>query len=273
MPDQDDDMMVPARDYTAESFLPEDLLDRWIRPLIAEFIGPFALVFIGAGAILTAGTQGFGDGGTLVMVALAHGLAIGLMVAAAGHISGGHYNPAVTIALFVGGKIGVIKSVAYIIVQLLGAAVAALLLQEIFDKSLVDLKSTIPAVNYGGQGDADALIIGKQNAFLLEVVATFFLVYVIHGVAVDSRGAHAIAPLAIGLTITMDILMAGPLTGAAMNPARHFGPALVEGEWKDTWLYWVAPIIGGVLASIVHNYIFIPRSVGFPEPMPSEHHT
>ena len=266
------DFVVPARELNAEGFLPEDLLDRWVRPLIAEFIGPFALVFVGAGAIMTAISQGYGDGGTLVMVALAHGLAIGLMVAAAGHISGGHYNPAVTIALFIGGKIGLIKGAAYIVVQLAGAVVAALLLKEIFDKSLVDLAATIPTVNYGGENDADALIIGRSNAFILEVVATFFLVYVIHGVAVDSRGAHAIAPLAIGLTITMDILVAGPLTGAAMNPARHFGPALVEGEWKDTWLYWVAPIVGGGLASIVHNYILIPRRVGFPEPTPSEHH-
>jgi MIP family channel proteins len=269
----DYDVMVPARSFNAEAFLPDDLLSQWIRPLVAEFIGPFALVFIGAGAIMTAITQGWaapGTGGFLVMVALAHGLAIGLMVAAAGHISGGHYNPAVTIALFIGGKIGLIKSAAYIIAQLLGAVVAALILREVFDNSIVELKSAVPTVNYAG--DADQVIVGRTNAFCIEVIATFFLVYVIHGVAVDSRGAHAIAPLAIGLTITMDILMAGPLTGAAMNPARHFGPALVAGEWKDAWIYWVAPIIGGAIASIVHNYIFIPRSIGFPEPMPTEHH-
>jgi MIP family channel proteins len=266
----DNDMMVPARDFNAERFLPQDLLADWIRPLIAEFIGPFALVLIGAGAILTALTQGYSDGGTLVLVALAHGLAIGLMIAAAGHISGGHYNPAVTIALFIGGKIGLIKSAAYIIAQLLGAVVAAIVLKEIFDASIVEVKNSIPTVNYSG--DADQIIVGRTNALCLEIVATFFLVYVIHGVAVDSRGAHAIAPLAIGLTITMDILMAGPLTGAAMNPSRHFGPALVAGEWKDTWIYWVGPVIGGALASIVHNYILIPRAVGFPEATPSEHH-
>jgi MIP family channel proteins len=265
----DDDIMVPAREYNAEAFLPDDILT-WVRPLVAEFVGPFALVFIGAGAILTAISQGYGDGGTLVMVALAHGLAIGLMVAAAGHISGGHYNPAVTIALFIGGKIGAVKGAAYIVVQLLGAAVAALILRQVFDDSVADLGASIPTVNY--DADQDGIIVGRANAFWLEVIATFFLVYVIHGVAVDSRGAHAIAPLAIGLTITMDILMAGPLTGAAMNPARHFGPALVDGEWKDWWIYWLAPIIGGVLASVVHNYILIPRAVGFPETMPSEHH-
>ncbi len=266
----DNDVMMPAKDFNAEAFLPQDLLAQWIRPLVAEFIGPFALVFIGAGSILTAITQGYGDGGTLVLVALAHGLAIGLMVAAAGHISGGHYNPAVTIALFIGGKIGLVKSAGYIIAQLLGATVAALVLREVFDNSVADLASSIPTVNYAAS--QDGIIVGRTNAVCLEIVATFFLVYVVCGTAVDSRGPHAIASLAIGLTMTMEILMGGPLTGAAMNPARHFGPALVAGEWKDTWIYWVGPIIGGALGSIVHNYILIPRAVGFPEAMPSEHH-
>ncbi|MEX0750025.1 MAG: MIP/aquaporin family protein [Dehalococcoidia bacterium] len=269
----DDDMMVPARDYTADHFMDDDLLDAWIRPLIAEMIGPFALVFFGAGSILLAATQGYNNGGTLVMVALAHGLAIGLMVAAAGHISGGHYNPAVTIALFFGGKIGLLKSIGYIAAQLIGAAVAALILRELFDDSVANFASAVPVVNYDEAGGAaDGIIFGRANALILEMILTFFLVYVIIGTAVDSRGPHAIASLAIGLTITMDILVGGPLTGAAMNPARHFGPALVEGEWKDAWIYWVGPIIGGTVASIVQNYILIPRNVGFPEVTPSEHH-
>jgi MIP family channel proteins len=269
----DTDMMVPAREYTADHYMDEDLLDSWVRPLIAEMIGPFALVFVGAGSILLAATQGYGDGGTLVMVALAHGLAIGLMVAAAGHISGGHYNPAVTIALFLGGKIGLLKSVAYIAAQLIGATIAAMILNQMFDNSVADFASAIPAVNYDeGGGAADGIIFGRGNALVMEMILTFFLVYVICGVAIDSRGPHAIASLAIGLTITMDILVGGPLTGAAMNPARHFGPALVEGEWKDAWLYWVGPVVGGAVASIVQNYILIPRKVGFPEPSPTEHH-
>jgi MIP family channel proteins len=193
------------------------------------------------------------------------------MIAAAGHISGGHYNPAVTIALFVGGKIGALKGVAYIVAQLVGAVVAAALLRYIFPEE------TRNAVNFGipsilFEGDNPNIIVGKEHALVLEAVMTFFLVYVIHGVAVDSRGAHAIAPLAIGLTITMDILVGGPLTGAAMNPARHFGPALVHGEWRDWWVYWIGPAAGGIAASVLHNYILIPRKVGFPEPMPSEHH-
>jgi MIP family channel proteins len=269
----DTDLMVPAHELNATNFLPEDVLANWIRPLIAEFIGPFALVFAGAGSIMLAGTQGYGDGGTLVMVALAHGLAIGLMIAAAGHISGGHYNPAVTTALWVGGKIGAVKGAAYIVAQLVGATVAALFLAQIFDKSPVELSSAIPAVNYGGgENDTDSIIVGRQNAFILEVIMTFFLVYVVCGAAVDSRGPNMIAALAIGLTITMDILFGGPLTGAAMNPARHFGPALVEGEWKDGWLYWAAPIAGGVLASIVYNYVMVPRESAAPPAEAGEHH-
>jgi MIP family channel proteins len=271
----DNDMMVPAREFNAENFLPRDLLAAWIRPLVAEFIGPFALTLIGAGSIMLAKTQGYSNGGTLVMVALAHGLAIGLMVAAAGHISGGHYNPAVTIALWLGGKIGAVKSVAYIVVQLLGAVVAALVLLRLFDQSVATLTDAVPSVNYGGVAggpDNDGIIVGRANALILEVILTFFLVYVIHGVAVDARGAHAIAPLAIGLTITMDILMAGPLTGAAMNPSRQFGVALVDGTWTDGWIYWVGPIIGGVAASIVQNFIFIPREEAEPTARPSEHH-
>src|SRR5512141_2255328 len=120
----DNDVMVPAADLNAENFIPADLLENWIRPLIAEIIGPFALTFLGAGSILLAVTQGWWQGnagGTLVMVALAHGLAIGLMVAAAGHVSGGHYNPCLTVGLWLGGKIGTLKAVAYIAAQLIGA--------------------------------------------------------------------------------------------------------------------------------------------------------
>ena len=267
----DSDIMVPVQELHAENFIPRDILEGWIRPLIAEMIGPFALVLIGAGSIMMASTQGFNNGGTLLLVALAHGLAIGLMIAAAGHISGGHYNPAVTIAMFVGGRIGLMKGVAYIAAQLIGAVLAAMALRIIFDDVISDATNLgLPAINY--DGDADGLIVGRRNGFAIEVIMTFFLVYVIHGTAVDSRGANAIAPLAIGLTITMDILLAGPLTGAAMNPARYFGPAVVQGEWKDWWLYFVAPISGGIIAAILYNYILIPRGGGHAEAMPGEHH-
>lgn len=260
-------MTVPARDYNAENYISADVLARWVRPLIVEFIGPFALVFVGAGSIMLAAEQGLLDsGGTLLTVALASGLTIAVMVAAAGHISGGHYNPAVTFGLFLGGKIGGMKAAAYILVQLAGAVVAALFLREIFGGVTADVG--VPRVLYEG----DFMILGRQNAFIIEAVLAFFLVYVICGTAVDSRGAHTIAPLAIGFTITAEIMVAGPLTGAAMNPARHFGPALVQGQWADTWIYWLAPLSGAAIASVLFNYVLIPPGAEEPEARPTEHH-
>jgi aquaporin TIP len=238
-----------------------------VRPLIVEFMGPFALVFVGAGSVMLAAEQGLlAAGGTTLTVALASGLTIAAMIAAAGHISGGHYNPAVTFGLFLGGKIGGVKAAAYILVQLAGAVVAAVFLREIFGPVTADVG--VPRVLYEG----DFMIIGRQNAFIIEVILTFLLVYVICGTAVDSRGAHTVAPLAIGFVITAEILVAGPLTGAAMNPARHFGPALAQGQWADTWVYWAAPLTGGAIAAILFNYVLIPPGAEEPEARPSEHH-
>jgi MIP family channel proteins len=193
------------------------------------------------------------------------------MVAAAGHISGGHYNPAISIAVWFGGKLGTFKTVGYVIAQLAGAVIAALVLRYIFNETIRDATNFgIPSINYANDGDV--LIVGRAHAFVLEFILTFFLVYVVIGTAIDERGPHAVASLAIGLTITVDILLAGPLTGAAMNPSRHFGVALVAGEWKDTWVYWLAPIGGGIAAAIVQNYILIPRAEQGPATEPSEHH-
>ncbi len=143
------DIMVPAGELHLSNFLPKDIIENWIAPLIAEMIGPFALVLLGAGSIMLAYTRGYTEGYALVMIALAHGLAIGLMVAGAGHISGGHYNPAVTIALFIGGRIGLLKTVGYISAQLIGAVLAAIALKIIFDDAIADAtKIGLPAINY-----------------------------------------------------------------------------------------------------------------------------
>lgn len=173
--------------------------------------------------------------------------------------------------MWLGGKVGLMKAIAYIIAQLAGAVIAAMLLRYIFLEEIREAANFgIPAVNY--DGDGDALIVGRARAFVTEVVLTFFLMYVITGVAIDRRGPHAIAALAIGLTITADILMGGPLTGAAMNPARHFGPALVDGDFKDAWIYWTAPVFGAALASVVQNFILIPPERQQTRPEPTEHH-
>jgi MIP family channel proteins len=218
-----------------------DVWNEWYRPLIVEFIGPFTLTFAGVGAIILSGD--------IVAIALAHGLAIGLMVAAAGHISGGHYNPAVTLGLLAGGKITPPKALAYIAAQLLGAVVAALLLIVAFDKALWD------PVNLGTPQPGSGVSNGQ--ALLLEAVMTFFLMFVIYGVAVDHRSSKAVPGLLIGLTITMDIFLGGGSTGAAMNPSRAFGPALVAWEWDDHYIYWIAPIFGAAVAGLLWAYVLL----------------
>jgi aquaporin Z len=220
----------------------ERMLDDWVRPLVVEFIGPFALVFMGVGSILTFGND-------VVAVALAHGLAIGLMVVAAGHISGGAYNPAVTLGLVIGRRLPPLKGVAYVIAQLLGAVAAALVLIAIFDKGIWE-----PA-NLGTPGVGAKFSSGQ--AVVMEIVLTFFLMFVIFGSAVDHRSKATMPGIAIGLAITMDIFAGGAVTGAAMNPSRAFGPALVSGTWDDQWIYWLAPAIGAGLAAAVYEFVLI----------------
>lgn len=211
-----------------------------LRPCIAEFIGTFALVFVGIGAIKTAGHD-------VLAVALAHGLTIAAFASATMHISGGQFNPAVTFGLLCGGHMTVPDALRYWASQLLGATVAALICLSLFARDVVITGTPQLAVNLTpGQG------------ILVEAILTFFLVFVVHGTAVDTRGRR-IAGLAIGATVTLDILFGGPLTGAAMNPARVFGPALAASFWKAHYVYWVGPLIGGALAGLVYR-IFIERT-------------
>jgi aquaporin Z len=228
--------------------------DLWTAAL-AEFLGPFTLVVAGVGAIIS--TQNLGDGGNLVAVALAHGLAIGLMIAALGHVSGGHFNPAVTISMLVAGEIGVTRAAGYIIAQVLGGTAGAGVLTLVFP-ALGPLGRNNPGVNLGLPGlGPDVSITG---ALIMEVLMTFFLVLVIFGTVVDPRGPKAIAPLAIGLIISMDILTGGRITGAAMNPARAIGPAFVQQDFTNWWIYWVGPIVGGVFAALAYKSIWLPGS-------------
>ena len=209
--------------------------------LIAEFVGTFALVFIGAGAIISGG---LGPGPTLVAIALAHGFTIAVMGSATGHISGGHLNPAVTVAMILTGRIDAPKGLGYIVAQVLGAVVAALIVSVSFPAEAVK------ASNLGTPLLASGIGVGV--GILLEAIATFFLVFVIFGTAVDGRGPR-LGALFIGLTVAIDILAIGPITGAAMNPARSLGPALVGGHLENFWIYWVGPILGAVVAAIVYS--------------------
>jgi len=210
-----------------------------LRPCVAEFIGTFALIFVGIGAIKTAGYD-------VLAVALAHGLTIGAFASATMHISGGQLNPAVTFGLVCGGHMGLADAFRYWIAQLLGGITAAWICLGLFGRDVVVNGTPQLATNLtAGQG------------ILVEAILTFFLVFVVYGTAVDERGRR-VAGLAIGATVTLDILFGAPLTGAAMNPARVFGPAVAANFWKSHYIYWVGPLLGGALAGLVYR-VFIER--------------
>ncbi len=214
------------------------------RKLVAEALGPFALVFAGAGSIvLASGNANIG----LLEIALAHGLAIALLISALGHISGGHFNPAVTAGFWVTRRISTTLAIGYVLAQLAGGILGAVALVLFFPEGLRE------AANLGTPALGPGIDFGK--AVGIEIILTFFLVLVIFGTAVDRRSAN-LGGLAIGLTVTMDILAGGPLTGAAMNPARALGPALLTGSWDDHLVWWIGPIIGGVVAAMLYHYLF-----------------
>ena len=202
------------------------------KALFAEFLGTFLLLLAGAGSIIVGKVD-------LLGVALAHGLAIFVAATALGAISGGHFNPAISLAFFATKRISGKDLVLYIVSQLAGATVASLLLKWIFD----------------GTSTPGFTTATSTQALVAEAVATATLALVIWGSAVDTRNnAGGLAPLAIGLTITANIMTFGPLTGAALNPARWFGPALVAGSWNNAWVYIVGPSLGAIVAALSYEY-------------------
>lgn len=221
------------------------------KPLAAEFIGTFALIFLGVLSI-----SGVTIGGAppllanLASIGLAHGLAIGLMVAALGAVSGGHFNPAVTFGFVVTGRLKPSTGIAYWIAQLAGASSAGFLIAGLFGAGSV--ANATPNL---------APHIGVLPGIIIESVTTFFLVLVVFGTAVDPRAPKNIYPLAIGLTIAIGIMATGPITGAALNPARAFGPALASGEWANQFVYWVGPLLGGALAALLQHHVFFDKEV------------
>jgi len=222
--------------------------DSW-RHFVAEFIGTFALVFVGGAAIMIAKDQASPSG--LLQIALAHGLILAVMVSALMRISG-HFNPAVTIGFLATRRIDPLMAGIYIVAQVIGAIAAAYLLKFTFPTILFD------ATRGGGQ--AIALQVTGSQAFLLEFIATFFLVLVVFGTAVDPK-APRVGGLAIGFVVAADILAIGPLTGASMNPARSFGPAVASGIFEAQVIYWGAPIAGGIVAALLYDFLFLRREV------------
>lgn len=223
-----------------------------IRKGVAELIGTFGLVFIGAGSICTdqyltaRGDPGIG----LMGIALAHGLVLAIMISSIGHISGGHINPAVTVGALVAGRISLKDAIAYIVSQLIGAVLGALFLLGIYSQEIRQ------AVSLGTPGLASE--VGYGTGVFLEAVLTFFLVFTVFATAIDERGAfRMIAGFGIGLVLVFDILVGGPFTGASMNPARTLGPALVGGHWQNHLVYWIGPLAGGIAASLVYHTLFL----------------
>jgi aquaporin Z len=216
--------------------------------LVAEFIGTFAFVFIGAGAAAVIG-DGVGLPG-IAAIALAHGLAIMAFAFAYGPVSGGHMNPAVTIGVLAAGAMDTITAIGYVLSQLAGGIAGALLLRIVLGGTATGLGTPGLAHNLALGGMS--LTVTPVAGFTIEAVLAFFLVTVVLSTAVAGR-AGSLAPLAIGMTLTFNILMGGALTGAPFNPARALGPMVATGRFTDAWLYLVAPVVGAIVAAAVHS--------------------
>lgn len=214
-------------------------MNKSIKKYIAEFIGTFALVFAGTGAVVVNAQTGvLGDVG----VALVFGFIVAVMIYAIGHISGAHINPAVTIALWFGKKFDKKQVLPYVISQLLGAIFASILVLIIIGGDSF-IGTTLPKDgNY-------------MQSLYLEIVLTFFLMFVILGSSTSKMAYKQFAGWAIGTTVGLDALFGGPISGASMNPARSFGPALISGNFSFLWVYLLAPIIGAILAVLAYNII------------------
>jgi MIP family channel proteins len=221
-----------------------------LKKAVAEFIGTFTLIFVGVCAI--AVSSGSHDGGALVGVALAHGMAIGVMVSATMTISGGQLNPAVTLGLWVGRQLDGAQAAINVVAQLLGGLAGGLL-----------AKAAVPtALWLAGGGGVPDLAGGTtpMQGVLLEMVGTFFLVFVVFGTGVDERFGGRIGGIAIGTTIMLDILAFGPLTGSAVNPARWFGAAIPAAHYSNAMVYWMGPLLGGLLAGLVYGrFLLVPE--------------
>ena len=228
-------------------------IEAW-RDALAEFFATGLFVFVGAGAVVASGIASGGgmDTGRLVAIALAHGLAIAMLVQATAHLSGGHINPAVTFAAAITGRIRPGRALMYVASQLAGAVLAGLL--------LVYISPDAAEGGLGAHGLGEGVSIGM--GFTAELVLTFLLVFVVLAAAMDRRAGGAMAPLAIGLAVVVIHLVAVPITGAGVNPARSLGPAVAAGMWTDHWIYWAAPLAGGGLAALIYQALFTPEDPG-----------
>ncbi len=218
------------------------------KAALAEFIGTFTLTFIGAGAgaaALAANTETYVAAPGLLVAALAHGVALMIIIYTWGTISGAHVNPAVTLGALVGGKIDIGKAIIYWVVQFAGAAAAAYLLLYLVDRKGLEAGQTIGDFTKAGE---------SVKVVILEAILTFFLVCAVYSAGIYNRFGNAVG-LAIGFVLIADILAGGPFTGASMNPARSFGPFLALGNFEYLWMYLVGPFLGGAVAGLLMAYV------------------
>lgn len=208
------------------------MFNEYKKQALAELVGTFFLVFFGTGAIIVDSLNGGALG--LTGIALSFGLILTCAIYAVGEISGGHFNPAVSVGFFVANKIPSNQMVTYVIAQIVGAIAASALLHYLFP-SATTLGETLPSA-------------GLEQSFIMEVVLTFALMFVIINVATGSKNQSLMAGLAIGFTVLVGVYVGGLVSGGSMNPARSIGPALISGNTADLWAYLAAPVIGAVLA-------------------------
>ncbi|OAY72135.1 probable aquaporin TIP1-2 [Ananas comosus] len=222
-----------------------------LKAALAEFISMLIFVFAGEGsgmAFSKLTNDGSATPAGLIAAALAHAFALFVAVSVGANISGGHVNPAVTFAAFLGGNITLLRGILYWIAQLLGSVVACLLLK--FATGGLNTAAFALSAN-----------VGAWNAVVFEIVMTFGLVYTVYATAVDPKRGNVgvVAPIAIGFIVGANILAGGAFDGASMNPAVSFGPAVVSWTWSNHWVYWVGPLIGAAIAALVYDVIFIGR--------------
>ena len=221
--------------------------NRFAAKLLAEFIGTFALIFIGAGAAAVVG-GGAGLPG-VAAIAFAHGLTVMAFAFAFGTVSGGHFNPSVTIAVLAAGAVRVGEAAGYVVSQIAGGILGALLLRAVLGGAETGLGS--PALAHNLAIGATTITVTPWAGYVIEAVLSFFLSTVVLSTAVAGRAGN-LAPLAIGVTLILNIIMGGLLTGAAFNPARALGPMVATGNFSDAWLYLSAPVVGAIIAAVLH---------------------
>ena len=220
----------------------------WWKKGLAEMLGGFALVVVGAGSVLAAKTN---DQPILLYATFGHALVIAVMGTALGPISGGQISPAVTLGLIATRRLKADLGAVIIAFQLLGGVIGGFFLLWLYPKEVSTIHLATPAV---------AASITPLQAAVIELLMTFFLVFVVFATAIDSRGAaKTLGAIPIGFTVGIDWLFGGGFTGAAMSPGRWLGPAVASGFFDNAWVYWVGPLLGGLLAALVYETIFMPK--------------